>query len=152
MGWIGSIRGSQLVSGGRARAGSRFPASTSVIVSKPAEDDIIPPMAHFPHVASTRSPRVSLHRPIPIDFRHEGGMVRGDLHVVSATGGRARTSKPVVTGSVVELMMGTPDGPVRGIVEMLKARQMIHGWVQPFRFLALADDDFDRLKKVIGEH
>ncbi len=76
-------------------------------------------------------------------------MVRGDLHVVSATGGRARTSKPVVTDSIVELMIGTPAGPVRGIVEMLKARQMIHGWVQPFRFLAMDDDDYGRLKKVI---
>lgn len=108
-------------------------------------------MAHFPQtVASTRSPRVSLQRPIPIDFRLENGLVRGDLHVVSATGGRARTSKPVVPGSVVELRMGTSEGPVRGIVEMLKARQMIHGWVQPFRFLALADEDFDRLKKVLA--
>ncbi|MGZ4788826.1 MAG: hypothetical protein ACXVZX_09925 [Terriglobales bacterium] len=108
-------------------------------------------MAHFPQtIASTRSPRVSLQRPIPIDFRLDDGMVRGDLHVVSATGGRARTPKPVVAGSVVELRMGTSEGPVSGIVEMLKARQMIHGWVQPFRFLALADEDFDRLKKVLS--
>lgn len=107
-------------------------------------------MAHFPQVvASNRSPRVSLQRPIPIDFRHEDGMVRGDLHVVSATGGRARTSKPVIAGSVVELKMGTPAGPVRGIVEMLKARQMIHGWVQPFRFLAMDDEDYGRLRQVI---
>ena len=76
-------------------------------------------------------------------------MVRGDLHVVSATGGRARTPKPVVAGSIVELLMGTTEGPVRGIVEMLKARQMIHGWVQPFRFIALADEDYDRLRKVL---
>jgi hypothetical protein len=109
-------------------------------------------MAHFPQtIASTRAPRVSLQRPIPIDFRLEDGMVRGDLHVVSATGGRARTPKPVHAGAVVELRMGTSEGPVSGIVEMLKARQMIHGWVQPFRFLALADEDFDRLKKVIGK-
>jgi hypothetical protein len=107
-------------------------------------------MAYFPQsVPSTRSPRVSLHRPIPVDFRLESGMIRGDLHVVSATGGRARTSKPLGAGSVVELCMGTKDGPIRGIAEMLKARQMIHGWVQPFRFLALADDDFDRLRRVI---
>jgi len=110
-------------------------------------------MAYFPQtVASTRSPRISLHRPIPIDFRHEEGMVRGDLHVVSATGGRACTPKPMVAGAVVELKMGTSAGPVRGIVEMLKARQMIHGWVQPFRFLALADEDFERLQKVLGHH
>jgi len=107
-------------------------------------------MAYFPHtIASTRSPRVRLQRPIPIDFRHESGMVRGDLHVVSATGGRARTSKPVATGSVVELLMGTKEGTVRGIVEMLKARPMIDGWAQPFRFLALADEDFDKLRKVM---
>jgi len=78
-------------------------------------------------------------------------MVRGDLHVVSATGGRARTPKPMGAGSVVELMMGTPSGPVRGIVEMLKARQMIHGWVQPFKFLALDDEDFTRLKKLMQQ-
>jgi len=78
-------------------------------------------------------------------------MVRGDLHVVSATGGRARTPKPVTPGSVVELSMGTPAGPVRGIVEILKARQMIHGWVQPFKFLALADEDFERLTQVIKD-
>lgn len=113
---------------------------------------MISDMAHFPQVvASTRSPRVSLQRPIPIDFRNENGMVRGDLHVVSATGGRARCPKPVVAGSVVELMMGTPEGPVRGIVEMLKARQMIHGWVQPFKFIALNDEDYDRLKKVMQQ-
>jgi len=109
-------------------------------------------MAYFPQaVSGTRSPRVSLQRPIPIDFRHEQGMIRGDLHVVSATGGRARMPKPVTPGSVVELSMGTPAGPVRGIVEILKARQMIHGWVQPFKFLALADEDFDRLQKVMRE-
>jgi len=79
-------------------------------------------------------------------------MVRGDLHVVSATGGRARTPKPVVAGLVVELMMGTPAGPVRGIVEMLKARQMIHGWVQPFRFLAMDDEDYEKLKKVVSSN
>jgi len=28
---------------------------------------------------------------------------------------------------------------------------MIHGWVQPFKFLALADEDFDRLQKVMRE-
>jgi hypothetical protein len=109
-------------------------------------------MAYFPQaVSGTRSPRVSLQRPIPIDFRHEAGMIRGDLHVVSATGGRARTPKPVTPGAVVELLMGTSAGPVRGIVEILKARQMIHGWVQPFKFLALADEDYERLSQVLRE-
>ena len=32
-------------------------------------------MAYFPHVANTRSPRTSLPRPIPIDFRHESGRI-----------------------------------------------------------------------------
>ena len=76
-------------------------------------------------------------------------MVRGDLHVVSATGGRARTSKPVATGTIVELLMGTQEGTVRGIVEVLKARPMIDGWAQPFRFLALADEDYEKLRRMM---
>jgi len=48
-------------------------------------------------------------------------------------------------------LMGTPAGPVRGIVEILKARQMIHGWVQPFKFLALGDEDYERLTQVMKD-
>lgn len=77
-------------------------------------------------------------------------MVRGDLHVVSATGGRAQIGKPVPEGCLAELRIGTEAGLIRGIAEMLPGRQTIHGWLQPFRFVALGDEDYDSLRKVLN--
>jgi hypothetical protein len=86
-----------------------------------------------------------------IDFRHEeSGIVRGDLQVVSTTGGRAQTKKPVSPGVLVELRIGTGEGVIRGIAEILPGRTTVHGWSQPFRFVALGDEDYDSLRKVMA--
>lgn len=108
-------------------------------------------MAHFPQTNSfVRAPRINLRRPISIDFRiDQTNMVRGDLHVVSATGGRAQTARPVPEGCLAELRIGSDAGLIRGIAEMLPGRQTIHGWLQPFRFVALGDEDYDSLSKVL---
>ena len=85
-----------------------------------------------------------------IDFcLGQQNLVRGHLHVVSATGGRAQTAKPVPNGCIAELRIGADAGMIRGIAEMLPGRQTIHGWLQPFRFVALGDEDYDSLRKVI---
>lgn len=109
-------------------------------------------MAHFPQANSfVRAPRLNLRRPISIDFcLDQKNMVRGDLHVVSTTGGRAQTAKPVPEGCLAELRIGSESGLIRGIAEMLPGRQTIHGWLQPFRFVALGDDDYDSLRKVLN--
>ncbi len=85
-----------------------------------------------------------------IDFRFDQkNMVRGHLQVVSATGGRAQTPKPVTPGLIAELRIGTGTGIVRGIAELLPGHQTIHGWYQPFRFVALGDEDYDCLSRVL---
>ena len=86
-----------------------------------------------------------------IDFCvDEKNLVRGHLQVVSATGGRAQTPKPVPSGCIAELRIGCESGLIRGIVEMLPGRETIHGYVQPFRFVALADEDYDSLRRVLN--
>ena len=108
-------------------------------------------MAHFPQTNTfVRAPRINFRRPLSIDFcLGQRNLVRGDLHVVSATGGRAQTPKPVPQGSLAELRIGLESGTIRGIAEMLPGRQTIHGWLQPFRFVALGDEDYDSLRKVL---
>jgi hypothetical protein len=87
-----------------------------------------------------------------IDFRvDEKGIVRGHLYVVSSTGGRAQTAKPVTTGALVELRIGSGNGIIRGLAEMLPGFQTINGWLQPFKFIALGDEDYDSLKKVLAD-
>lgn len=110
-------------------------------------------MAHFPQTnAFVRAPRVSLRRPMSIDFRlDEKGLVRGHLYVISTTGGRAQTPKPVTPGALVELRIGSQSGLIRCIAETLPGYQTINGYFQPFRFVALGDEDFESLRKVIAD-
>ena len=109
-------------------------------------------MAYFPQTnAYIRAPRVNLPRPMSIDFfLDHTNLVRGQLHVVSATGGRAQTAKPMPNGCLAELRIGSESGTIRGIAEMLPGRETVHGWVQPFKFVALGDDDYDSLRRVIS--
>lgn len=108
-------------------------------------------MAHFPQTnASVRAPRITLRRPMSIDFRlDQSGIIRGNLHVVSTTGGRAQMTKPVTGGTLVELRIGSGEGVIRGIAELLPGNQIINGWLQPFRFVALGDEDYERLRSVL---
>ena len=50
-------------------------------------------------------------------------------------------------GAFVELAFQTQSGPVRGMAEMLTPmRKNTNGVLQPFRFVALDDDDNRRLR------
>lgn len=49
----------------------------------------------------------------------------------------------------MELRIGTGDGVIRGLAEILPGRSTIHGWSQPFKFVALADDDFISLQRIL---
>jgi hypothetical protein len=76
----------------------------------------------------------------------DGRRVSGKLKVVSMTGGLLSVPHPVNTGCSAKLMFLTGAGMVLGSAEMLSPLS----WsLQPFRFVALADDDQDRLKTVI---
>ncbi len=58
-----------------------------------------------------------------------------------------RLPKSLGTGSFVELAFQTQSGPVHGMAEILTPmRKTTDGVLQPFRFVALEDDDDRRLR------
>ena len=55
--------------------------------------------------------------------------------------------RPLEAGDFVELAFQTQSGPVRGMAEILSTtRKSVDGVLQPFRFVALEDDDHRRLR------
>src|SRR5580704_13680615 len=94
-----------------------------------------------------RATRVHFAEPTPAVLRLKSGRsIPGTLKVVSLTGGLLSMPHPVDTGSNGKLMILTAAGMVLGSAEMLSP---LSWGLQPFRFVALADDDEDRLKTVI---
>lgn len=55
--------------------------------------------------------------------------------------------RPLEAGDFVELAFPTQSGPIRGMAEILgTTRTSVNGVLQPFRFVALEDDDHRRLR------
>jgi hypothetical protein len=73
----------------------------------------------------------------------DGHRTQAQLEVISLTGGMLCLPKPLQTDTQVKLMFVTPTGPVLGTAEML--RPVVLG-KQPFRFVALEQDDQHRLQ------
>jgi hypothetical protein len=69
------------------------------------------------------------------------------LEVISSTGGLLRLSKPLIRGTRIKVMFVTQGGPVLGAAEMLTP---ISWTEQPFRFVALAYSDQQRLQAITG--
>src|SRR6266542_3022569 len=106
-------------------------------------------MTHFPQPnPAKRAPRVKVGGSVIVAIRSEGAQsVRAKLHQVSATGGLLLLLKALEQGEFVELAFQTKEGTVQGMAELLAAtRQSSSGCLQPFRFIALNDDDFTRLR------
>lgn len=100
-----------------------------------------------PAQARQRPPRVHFTDVTPVVVRFQDGKrTSGKLRVVSITGGLLSFSRPLPQGSRVRLMFLTGAGPVLGTVEMLSP---IFVGMQPFRFVALYDDDQNRLHAAI---
>ena len=85
---------------------------------------------------------------VVVAIRSEGAQpVRAKLHQVSATGGLLLLPKALEQGDFVELAFQTNKGTVQGMAEVLAAtRQSTSGCLQPFRFIALNDEDYSRLR------
>ena len=85
---------------------------------------------------------------VPVEIRSEaGGTIRGKLHVVSATGGLFVLAKPLEPGDFVQVKFQTTQGTVGGMAEMLQTiRRSTTGCLQPFRFVALEDEDHKKLR------
>jgi hypothetical protein len=82
--------------------------------------------------------------------RDNGQRTKGKLHTVSTTGGVLQLDSALAQGDFVEIAFQTQAGMVQGLAEMLNPRKQPHdGVLQPFRFVALGDDDNRALRMTV---
>jgi hypothetical protein len=80
----------------------------------------------------------------------DGQRAKAKLQTVSVTGGLLRLGRSLGQGDFVEIAFQTQSGPVHGMAEMLTPmRAPSEGIMQPFRFVALGDDDHRTLRMVV---
>jgi hypothetical protein len=106
-------------------------------------------MTHFPQPhPSRRAARVQLGASVLAAIRLEDGRrTKAKLQSISTTGGLLQLPKALGNGAFVEVAFQTHSGPVHGMAEILTPmRKTTDGVLQPFRFVALEDDDHRRLR------
>ena len=106
-------------------------------------------MTHFPQPHPTRrASRVQLGDSVLAAIRLEDGRrTKAKLQTISATGGLLRLAESLAQGDFIEVAFQTQSGPVHGMAEALSPMHNMPGGVlQPFRFVALEDDDHRRLR------
>ena len=110
-------------------------------------------MTHFPQTnANQRSPRIQLNGSVGAAIRGESGQERAKLQSISITGGLLELQKALATGDLVEIAFHTKAGAVHGMAEMLQpTRKFQSACLQPFRFIAMGDDDHRRLRISLDE-
>jgi hypothetical protein len=79
----------------------------------------------------------------------DGQRAKGRLQTISVTGGLLRIAKALRQGDFVEIAFQTQGGPVHGMAEMLGATRSTDGVLQPFRFIAMGDDDHRALRVIL---
>src|ERR1700687_3351387 len=106
-------------------------------------------MTHFPQPhPSRRAARVQLGNSVLAVIRLEDGRrTKAKLQTISVTGGLLHLPRALATGAFIELAFQTQSGPIHGMAEILgPVRQGTDSVLQPFRFVALEDDDHGRLR------
>ncbi|MGH9496062.1 MAG: PilZ domain-containing protein [Candidatus Sulfotelmatobacter sp.] len=106
-------------------------------------------MTHFPQPhPSRRAARVQLGDSVLAAIRLEDGRrTKAKLQTISVTGGLLRIAQSLAQGDFVEVAFQTQAGPVHGMAEVLSPTRSLQGSVlQPFRFVAIEDDDHRRLR------
>ena len=109
-------------------------------------------MTHFPQThPQQRAQRIQFNSLITALIQSDGGQrAKGRLYIVSMTGGLLRLAKALSVGDFVEVAFQTASGPVHGMAEMLPpTRRASDGVMQPFRFIALGDDDHRVLRMAV---
>jgi len=109
-------------------------------------------MTHFPHINPTeRAPRIQLNGSVAAAIHSEGGQqARAKLQSISINGGLLQVPQELSTGDFVEIAFHTRSGPVHGMAEMLQPmRKFKSACLQPFRFIALGDDDHRKLRMAL---
>lgn len=109
-------------------------------------------MSHFPRTnANRRSPRIQLNGSVAAAVLAEGGQrARAKLQSISINGGLLQLQQQLSTGDFVEIAFHTRSGPIHGMAEMLNpTRKFESAYLQPFRFIALGDDDHRKLRMAL---
>jgi hypothetical protein len=73
--------------------------------------------------------------------------LRAALHQLSTTGGVINLEKPLDEKIVVELIFHIDRSTIHGKAQMLFPMWATQGWMQPFRFVELADTDRNALQE-----
>jgi hypothetical protein len=81
----------------------------------------------------------------------EGGQrARAKLQSISINGGLLQLHQELSTGDFVEIAFHTRSGAIHGMAEMLHpTRKLQAACLQPFRFIALAEDDHRKLRMAL---
>jgi hypothetical protein len=109
-------------------------------------------MTHFPQAhPQRRSPRIQLGGSLPaLVMLEDGQRAKAKLQTISVTGGLLRLARALSQGDFVEVAFHIQGGAVRGMAEMLSpVRAASEGSLQPFRFVALGDDDHRTLRMAV---
>ena len=107
-------------------------------------------MAHFPTPHSkTRATRVSLPSDGTVTFNLGRGLVSATLRSLSMTGGLAEFRSNIGAVPLAEMALETSSGRVKGLVEFLNPPQKERPSFRPFRFIAIDEDDYRRLRSAV---
>jgi hypothetical protein len=110
-------------------------------------------MTHFPQPNSQqRATRVKMEATASALVKLEDGQrAKAKIQTVSVTGGLLRLARALGEGDFVEVAFQTQSGPVHGMAEMLHPRRIsADGILQPFRFIALDDNDHKTLSFAVS--
>jgi hypothetical protein len=79
-----------------------------------------------------------------------GQRASAKLQSISVTGGLLQLQHELAAGDFVEIAFHTQSGAIHGMAEMLHpARKFQSACYQPFRFIALGDEDHERLRMAL---
>ncbi len=108
-------------------------------------------MTHYPQANPThRATRIQLATTPAVVKLGDGQKAKANIHMVSVTGGLLQLARALSEGDFVEVAFQTNSGNVHGMAEMLNPVRKGQGSVlQPFRFVALDDEDHIKLRMVV---
>lgn len=107
-------------------------------------------MAHFPTTrARTRAPRVRIPNDERITLNLGGKRAFATLRLLSLTGGLVEFPAPMDEVTLAEVVLMTIAGPVKALVEFLQAPKPARPAARPFRFIAIDDNDYQRLSSTL---
>jgi hypothetical protein len=80
----------------------------------------------------------------------DGQRARAKLQSISINGGLLQLQQQLSTCDFVEIAFHTRSGAIHGMAEMLNpTRKFDSNYLQPFRFIALGDDDHRKLRMAL---